>query len=94
MQKRKSHTLESKKNLLAGSINTSTKAQRKKIDKQVKDTSLPNVQFAEVYMYQNSVWHYKGMSCMLCNKIMNDDYVIKNHHYVCEVNIVKKSTNT
>ena len=87
MRKRKGHTLESKKNILASSINTSTKAQRKKIDKIDKDTSLPTVQFAEVHMYQKGAWHFKGMSCMLCSKIMNDQYVIDNHHYVCEINI-------
>jgi len=89
MRKRKGHTLESKKNILASSINTSTKAQRKKIDKIDKDTSLPTVRFAEVHMYQKGVWQYKGYSCMLCQKIMNDQYVIDNHHYVCEINIFK-----
>jgi len=84
---KKPHTLEAKKSIFASSINTSTKAQRKKIDKIDKDTTLPTVQFAEVYMYQKGAWHFKGMSCMLCSKIMNDQYVIDNHHYVCEINI-------
>jgi len=86
--------LDVQKAMLCGSINNSTRSQKNKIKNSKLDTSLPPVNFASVYMYQYKSWHYKGMSCMLCNKIMNDDYVIKNHHYVCEVNIVKKSTNT
>lgn len=83
------HTLDSKKNILASSINASTKAQKKKIDNIQKDLSLPNVSFAEVYMYQNKQWQHKGKTCMLCSKMMNDSYVIDNHHYVCEQNILK-----
>ena len=70
-------------------VNSSTKAQRKKIDKGDFDLSLPNVNYSDMYMYANKKWNHKGKSCMLCNTLMNDNYVIEHHHYICAVNIQK-----
>jgi hypothetical protein len=71
-------------------VNSSTKAQRKKIDKGNFDLSLPEVNYSDIYMYVNKKWNHKGKSCMLCNTLMNDQFVLDNHHYVCQVNIFKQ----
>lgn len=88
--KRKLPTLETKLKQVAGGINTTTKAQRKKIDKTKFDISLPRVQYSDIYMYLKKSWHYKGKSCMLCGSLMNDPYVLEHHHYVCEINKQKQ----
>lgn len=75
------------------SVNSSTKSQLKKLNKVKIDKSLPRVNYADIYFYSNKKWNLKGKGCMLCNTIMNDPYVLDNHHYVCEVNIQKNKYN-
>ena len=67
-------------------VNASTKAQKRKIDSNKLDLSLPTVSYADIYMYVKKKWIHKGKGCMLCNTIMNDPYVLEHHHYVCEIN--------
>lgn len=67
-------------------INNSTKAQLKKIQSGNLDTNLPTVNYSDLYMFVNNQWIHKGKSCMLCSKVMNDPFVLENHHYVCIVN--------
>lgn len=88
--KRKLPTLETKLKQVAGGINATTKAQRKKIDNGKLDKSLPMVNYSDIYMYLKNSWQHKGKCCMLCGSLMNDPYVLEHHHYVCEVNIQKQ----
>lgn len=93
MPYKKKTKLETKVNQVAGSINATTKAQRKKIDVTKLDMSLPKVQYSDIYMYTKKSWQYKGKCCMLCRITMNDPYVLEHHHYVCIVN-KQKHTGT
>jgi hypothetical protein len=91
---KKRYAVIAKPNLVSSGINSATKAQLKRIQTQELDKSLPTVKYSDVYVYSKQQWTYKGKSCMLCDKVMNDPIVLENHHYVCGVNIQKhKSTS-
>ena len=95
MQYKKKTKLETKVNQVAGSINATTKAQKKKIDTTKLDMSLPKVNYSDVYIYLKKNWQYKGKGCMLCGIVMNDPYVLEHHHYICQVNKLKhRNTGT
>jgi hypothetical protein len=86
MRKKRTPINQSKIGQINSGINSTTKAQLKKIQSANLDTTLPPVQYSDVYMYVKKSWTYKGKSCMLCSKVMNDPIVLENHHYVCIVN--------
>lgn len=89
MQSKRTRTNESKIGQINNGINSTTKAQLKKIQNANFDKSLPNVKYSDLYMFVNKKWTYKGKSCMLCDKVMNDPTVLEHHHYICTVNIQK-----
>jgi hypothetical protein len=93
MPYKKLNPVDKKTSHVAGSINATTKAQKKKIDNAKLDMSLPKVKYSDIYIYLKKNWQYKGKSCMLCGTVMNDPYVLEHHHYVCNVN-KQKHTGT
>ena len=66
-------------------INSSNKAQLKRIEKLKITESKPPVPTSKFYMYINGSWVYKGLACRYCNTMMNDQIVIDNHQYICSV---------
>ena len=95
MPYKKLNPVDKKISHVAGSINSTTKAQKKKIDNAKLDMSLPKVQYSDVYIYLKKNWQYKGKGCMLRGIVMNDPYVLEHHHYVCQVNKLKhRNTGT
>ena len=66
-------------------VNSSNKAQLKRIEKLKNVEPKPPVPTSKFYMYINKEWVYKGLSCRYCNTMMTDPIVIDNHQYICKV---------
>lgn len=89
-RKKRFSSNEAKLGCVTSGINSTTKAQLKKIQSGDLDTSLPTVNYSDLYMFVKNQWVHKGKSCMLCDKVMNDPLVLEKHHYICEVNKQKQ----
>jgi len=76
-----------------GGINASNKAQLKKIENLVITEELDQVPLSEFYVYMDKKWHFKGMSCRLCELLLTDPTVIEKHRYICSVNKQKMKVN-
>ena len=68
-----------------GGINSSNKAQLRKIQKLKIVDEKPPVPTSKFYMYINKQWIYKGLACRYCNSMMTDQLVIDKHQYICAV---------
>jgi len=80
------YTEERKLKCQLGGVNSTNKAQLKKIEKLVITEELEQVPLSEIYVYLNKEWQFKGMSCRLCNTLLTDSRVIDKHRYICSVN--------
>ena len=92
-RKSKPYTEERKLKTKLGAVNSSNKAQLKKIEKLVITQEIEQVPLSKFYVYMNKSWHYKGMSCGLCNLLLTDPTVIDKHRYICNVNLQKMKVN-
>lgn len=81
---------ERKSTSISAGINNSTKNQLKKIKNVKIKKEMDQVPLSNFYMRVNGKWIHKGLSCRLCNILMNNPTVIEKHRYVCEV-LNKKS---
>ena len=90
---RKPYTQEQKLKSHLNGINSSTKAQLKRIEKLEITEELEQVPLSEVYVYLKKQWQFKGMSCRLCDTLMTDTRVIEKHRYICTVNKQKMKAN-
>jgi hypothetical protein len=66
-----------------GGVNTSNKAQLRKIQKLTITKEIPQVPLAKFYVRMGGKWHYKGVACRLCELLLNDPVVIDKHRYIC-----------
>jgi len=66
-------------------INTSNKAQLKKIQQLKITEEKPKVPTSKFYMRINNAWVYKGLACRYCETMMTDQTVIDKHQYICKV---------
>ena len=92
-RQRKPYTQEQKIASQLNGVNSSTKAQLKRIEKLVITEELEQVPLSKFYVYLKKQWHYKGMSCRLCELLLTDPIVIEKHRYICTVNKQKMKTN-
>jgi len=90
---RKPYTQEQKIASQLNGVNSSTKAQLKRIEKLVITEELEQVPLSEIYVYMKKQWQFKGMNCRLCNTLMTDSRVIDKHRYICSVNKQKMKAN-
>ena len=68
-----------------GGINSSNKAQLRKIEKLEITKEKPKVPTSKFYMRIDKKWVYKGLACRYCNTMMNNETVIDKHQYICAV---------
>jgi hypothetical protein len=86
------YTEERKLKSQLGGVNSTNKAQLRRIEKLVITEELEQVPLSEIYVYLNKEWQFKGMSCRLCNTLLTDSRVIDKHRYICSVNTQKQKS--
>lgn len=77
--------LQLKSAAMSAGVNSSNRAQLRKINKIKKLDDRPQVPTSDLYMYVNKSWVHKGTSCRLCGALMSDNEVILKHRYICKV---------
>jgi len=82
---KKKSPLQLKSAALSAGVNSSNRAQLRKINSIEILEEKPTVPTSNLYMYVNKTWVHKGISCRLCNVLMSDTEVILKHQYICKV---------